>query len=55
MCIGYRWESYKERAHYENQAVGGLIIFKWILEREKNGVVWTGMICLKIGTSGELL
>jgi hypothetical protein len=31
--IGYWWESQKERAHYEDQVVGELIILKWILER----------------------
>jgi hypothetical protein len=30
------------------------IILRWILERE-DGVVWTGLIWLRIGTSGGLL
>jgi hypothetical protein len=30
------------------------IILKWISERQ-DGVVWTGLIWLRIGTSGELL
>jgi hypothetical protein len=34
--------------------VGGRIILEWILER-KDGVVWTGLIWLRIGTSGGLL
>jgi hypothetical protein len=29
----YGWEGQKERGHYEDQDVGGLIILKWILER----------------------
>jgi hypothetical protein len=32
----------------------GRIILKWILER-KDGVVWTGVIWIRIGTSGGLL
>jgi hypothetical protein len=33
MHIGYRWESQKEKDHWENKDVGGWTIFKWILER----------------------
>jgi hypothetical protein len=51
MNIGYWWESQNERGHYEDQEVGGRIILKWILER-KNGIIWTGMIWLRIWTSG---
>jgi hypothetical protein len=31
--IGYRWEMQKERAHWEDQDVGGRTILKWVLER----------------------
>jgi hypothetical protein len=34
--------------------VEGWIILKWILEKQ-GGRVWPGTICLRIGTSGELL
>jgi hypothetical protein len=34
MHVGYRWESQKERDHWEDQDVGGWTILKWILERE---------------------
>jgi hypothetical protein len=54
MHIGYWWESQKKRDHYEDQDVGGWIILKCILERQ-NGGVWTGLICLRIRTSGRLL
>jgi hypothetical protein len=30
MYIGYRWESQKEKDHYEYLGVGGRIIQKWI-------------------------
>jgi hypothetical protein len=29
----YRWESRKERDHWEDLDVGGRIILEWILER----------------------
>jgi hypothetical protein len=32
----------------------GRIILKYILER-KDGVVWTELMCLRVGTSGRLL
>jgi hypothetical protein len=39
------------RDHYEDLDVGGRIILKWILERQDE-MVWTGLIWLRIGTSG---
>jgi hypothetical protein len=33
MHIGYRWESQKERDHWEDHDVGGWTILKWNLER----------------------
>jgi hypothetical protein len=48
------WESQKERDYWENQDVGGWTILKWILERQE-GMVWIGLICLGIGTSGGFL
>jgi hypothetical protein len=46
--------SQKERDHWEDQDVGGWTISKWILER-LDGMMWTGLIWLRIGTSGRLL
>jgi hypothetical protein len=37
-----------------NPDIGGWTILRWILER-KNEMVWTGLIWLRIGTSGGLL
>jgi hypothetical protein len=51
MHIGYWRESQKERDHEEEEDVSGWIILKWVLERW-DGAVWTGLICLRIGTSG---
>jgi hypothetical protein len=44
----------KARDHQEDQDVGEWIILKWILKRQ-DGVIWTGLIWLMIGTSGGLL
>jgi hypothetical protein len=38
----------------EDPDVGGWIILGCILERW-NGVMWTGLVWLRIGTGGELL
>jgi hypothetical protein len=52
--IDYWWESQRERDQYEDQEVCGWIILESILERW-DGVMWTGLVWLKIGTGGELL
>jgi hypothetical protein len=54
MHVGFWWESQKERDHYEDLELGGRIKLRWILERS-DGVIWTGLIWLRIGTSGGLL
>jgi hypothetical protein len=54
MHIGYWRESQKERDHWKDQGVGGWTILKWILDRY-GGMVWIGLIWLRIGTGGGLL
>jgi hypothetical protein len=54
MHIGYWWESQKDRHHWKDQDVGGWTILKWILERQ-NGMVWIGLMWLRIEASGGLL
>jgi hypothetical protein len=44
----------KERDHLEHPAVDGRITLKWILMKQDR-MVWTGLIWLKIGTTGRLL
>jgi hypothetical protein len=52
--MGYWWKIQKKRDHWEDQDVGGWTILKWILEIY-DGMVWIGLIWLRIGTSGGLL
>jgi hypothetical protein len=54
MRNGFWWESQKEKHHQRNLDIGGRIILKQILEI-RDGVVWTGFIWLRIGTTGGLL
>jgi hypothetical protein len=53
MHRGYWWERQRERENQEDQDIGGWIILKLILERW-DGVLWTGLICLRIGIGGGL-
>jgi hypothetical protein len=53
VLTGYWWERKKKRGYWEDQDVGRWTISKWILERQ-DGMVWTGFIWLRIGTSGGL-
>jgi hypothetical protein len=52
--IDYWWVNQKEGDHQKDQDVGGWIILGWILERW-GGVIWTGLVRLRIGIGGELL
>jgi hypothetical protein len=44
----HRWESKKEKDHWEDQDVGGWTILKWILERW-DGMEWIGLRWLSGG------
>jgi hypothetical protein len=52
--MGYWWEGQRERGLKEDQDVSGWIILVRILERW-DGVMWTGLVWLRIGTGGELV
>jgi hypothetical protein len=47
-------ESQKERDRREDLYVSGRIILKYILQK-RDGVVWTGLIWMRMRTSGGLL
>jgi len=47
-------ENLKEKEHSEDVGIDGKIILEWILGKW-SGEVWTGLLWLRIGTSGELL
>jgi hypothetical protein len=53
MHIGFCWESQEERDHLKDVDIGGRIILKRIFERQ-DGVVWTGQIWLRIGSTGKV-
>jgi hypothetical protein len=56
MHIEYWWENQKEKGHWEDKDVCVWNNIKWIIEREReNGMVWIGLIWLRIETSGGLL
>jgi hypothetical protein len=44
----------ERKRQLENLDVDGRIILRRILER-LDGMVWTGLICFRLGTSGEIL
>jgi hypothetical protein len=44
-------ENRKGRDHSEDLGVDGKIILEWILGKQ-GGKVWTGLIWLRLGTSG---
>jgi hypothetical protein len=54
MHIRSWWKSQKERDHQEDVEVGGRILLQWILKKY-DGLLWTGFIWLKIGTSDGIL
>jgi hypothetical protein len=41
----------RERDHWGDPGVDGMIIFKWIF-RNWNEAAWTGLLWLRIGTGG---
>ena len=51
MCTRFWWGNVRERDHWGNQGVDGMLILRWIF-RKWEGVVGTGWSLLKIGTGG---
>jgi hypothetical protein len=48
------WGNLKGRDHLEDMGLDEKMILEWILEKQ-GGKGWTGVIWLRIGTSGGLL
>jgi len=44
----------KDGDHLEDRGADGKILLKWIF-KEWDGVAWTGLIWLRVGTGGGLL
>jgi hypothetical protein len=53
-CIQIFVEKFKWKETIRKTYIGERIILKWILDTE-DGVLWTGLIWLRIGISGGLL
>ena len=51
MHTGFWWGNLRERDHLEEAGLEGKIIFRWLF-RKWDGVSWTGLIGLRIGTRG---
>jgi hypothetical protein len=54
MCIGFWWESPREKDHLNDHGVDGMKGSKWTLETLVGGV-WSGFTWLRIGIVGVLL
>jgi hypothetical protein len=45
------WGNISERDHLEEPGVDGRIVERWIFRKWDVGI-WTGSVCLRIGTGG---
>ena len=54
MRTGFGVGKPEERGHLEGLGIEERIILKWMLKKQ-DGKAWTGLLWLRIGTSGRLL
>jgi len=54
MYTGFGWGNLEEKDHLGDPGVNGRIILNWIFRQWYVGV-WTGLVCLRIGTGGGFL
>ena len=48
------WENLREGDHLKDPSLDGRIILKWICRKWDEGV-WTGLVCISMGTDGGIL
>ena len=51
VCTGFWWGNLRERDHWGDPDIDRRIILRWIF-RKWEGVVGTGLSCLRIGKDG---
>jgi len=54
VCTGVWWGNLRERHHWGDPGIDGMIILRWVFKKWDVGV-WTGSIWLKVGTGREHL
>jgi hypothetical protein len=54
-CTRFWRESQKERDHSKDGGIDGGMGLEWISGRLFGGGVWSGFLCLRMGTGGGLL
>jgi hypothetical protein len=55
MHAGFWCGNLKDRDHVDDLVVDGRMILKWILKKERNGRVWSGLVWVRRGTDDGLL
>jgi len=53
-CTGFWWGNLRERDHWGDPGVDGMVILRWIF-RQCYVRIWTGLSWLRIGAGGEHL
>jgi hypothetical protein len=54
MYTVFWWGNLRERDHFEDPVVDGILILRWIIKKWDGGAL-TGLIWLRIGTGGGYL